>query len=879
MVCRAKNATAVDSVHHLKMLKYKGIFHVVVPAEDDLILFRSWYRLALFGLLLLPALVCQTIVPVIPMYVWEEWSEWAFAIMAGPERPGASPATQVTIIEIDRETEEKYGWPMDRRVVARGLEVLKKAGHPWLLSSLNFQETPESEDKAGANATLARAIRDYRRYIGSSLTVLRRETAEMSVDAEENVLPSSLIARGGRLPEEIPDLGLTFDEADRFLEGQRVVGMAPRYGTQSVIYCAPLYTHTTGADAVIAIPSAVAWAGALGTGRNITTSFGASWRHPRFRFPLHLAGKHCLSSPGTSTRKFFEARKIRILPFHELLTAKRLPDLRGHIALLANARMKSFLGPGAVAGKVGSGVVPEHYLNARFLDDLVSNRAIRRDALGDRTFLGSLPLVVGGALFVLSWWIPVPWLLGLTLMLFFGLLGWSYGLLVSSGQYIIPMQDFAALCLTGIGLAGFRGYLIYYGVKRGLQFRETLRQNLIGAGTLNQLTDGLAGFLKDEFRRPVFELISLNPAMHEAASSPEKVAEYLLSQGNGEAGHPGENCADETAYRQRSGGLFAVRGQVEIQTTIMGENRGLGYLKCLLRFDKWESPYMVDLMQRLRLVLGEQWERVERLNEQKIADYQTLMNNTRSRILEKFLSQSIVDKFQDGRTMEDNLNQVLNPRQTRAAVLQADIRGYSQLFGDKDPIVIVRMLQQYYGRTVDEAQKVAQVKLIGDCIFLFIEEENREGVTAVDLALHLAAILIRETEAENQRQKELGSDPVAFGIAIHFGDVIMGNLSSDNCIDYTVVGPHVNMTARMEELTKNPEVKQLLGPNGILLSMEAAEHLLRLEEVDPAGLDIAAMGLQIRSFPDIKKISYVKANAAATIIGLMSETEAEKKSA
>jgi class 3 adenylate cyclase len=48
------------------------------------------------------------------------------------------------------------------------------------------------------------------------------------------------------------------------------------------------------------------------------------------------------------------------------------------------------------------------------------------------------------------------------------------------------------------------------------------------------------------------------------------------------------------------------------------------------------------------------------------------------------------------------------------------------------------------------------------------------------------------------------------------------NLSSDSCIDYTVIGPNVNMVARLEEFTKNPKIGEILGELKVWAAAAAA---------------------------------------------------------
>ena len=48
--------------------------------------------------------------------------------------------------------------------------------------------------------------------------------------------------------------------------------------------------------------------------------------------------------------------------------------------------------------------------------------------------------------------------------------------------------------------------------------------------------------------------------------------------------------------------------------------------------------------------------------------------------------------------------------------------------------------------------------------------------------------------------------PLKFGISLHVGEVVYGNVGTDRRLDFTVIGPAVNESARLEELTKSLNV-------------------------------------------------------------------------
>ena len=62
--------------------------------------------------------------------------------------------------------------------------------------------------------------------------------------------------------------------------------------------------------------------------------------------------------------------------------------------------------------------------------------------------------------------------------------------------------------------------------------------------------------------------------------------------------------------------------------------------------------------------------------------------------------------------------------------------------------------------------------------------------------------MLDSLNAFNKKQKLKNRPEFQIGIGISFGDVIVGNIGSDKKMDYTVIGNMVNLSSKLEELTK-----------------------------------------------------------------------------
>lgn len=137
-------------------------------------------------------------------------------------------------------------------------------------------------------------------------------------------------------------------------------------------------------------------------------------------------------------------------------------------------------------------------------------------------------------------------------------------------------------------------------------------------------------------------------------------------------------------------------------------------------------------------------------------------------------------------------------------ILFSDIRGYTTLTEDLGASEVVALLNQYFETMVEAVFHCEGTldKFIGDALMavfgapLPLNPPEIHGWMAVKSALDMRK---RLKEFNDSRPGEI---PFRFGIGISSGEVVSGNIGSQKRMDYTVIGDAVNLSSRLEELTK-----------------------------------------------------------------------------
>ena len=133
------------------------------------------------------------------------------------------------------------------------------------------------------------------------------------------------------------------------------------------------------------------------------------------------------------------------------------------------------------------------------------------------------------------------------------------------------------------------------------------------------------------------------------------------------------------------------------------------------------------------------------------------------------------------------------------AVLFVDIRGFTTMSEALPPTTIVEILNRYLSLTTECIMRYHGTldKFVGDCTMAFwnapLPQED-----AVYLACCAAMDMVEGSKALGEELAAKYGRTVSFGVGVHVGPAVVGNIGAPQRMDYTAIGDTVNTSARLE---------------------------------------------------------------------------------
>ena len=146
----------------------------------------------------------------------------------------------------------------------------------------------------------------------------------------------------------------------------------------------------------------------------------------------------------------------------------------------------------------------------------------------------------------------------------------------------------------------------------------------------------------------------------------------------------------------------------------------------------------------------------------------------------------------------------------RAAIMICDLRDFTAISDNWPRDDVIELLNGYFDAISEPVARHGGeiLKFMGDGLLAIFPLSQPKACANL---LHALTEAREAMTALNETHQGSGRAPLNYGVGVHVGDVMYGNIGSRSRLDFTVIGPAVNMASRLETLTKQVGHKVLLS--------------------------------------------------------------------
>lgn len=224
---------------------------------------------------------------------------------------------------------------------------------------------------------------------------------------------------------------------------------------------------------------------------------------------------------------------------------------------------------------------------------------------------------------------------------------------------------------------------------------------------------------------------------------------------------------------------------------------------------------ILDLATRVkRIESGDYGQSLLVAGHDEIGELAKSVNNMASGLAEKEKVRDLLGKVVSHEIAEELLSKtiVLGGEEKIVTVLFADIKGFTSLCENTPPEKVLTLLNSYLSEitAVIEHHHGVVDKYTGDSVMALFGAPLTRNNDAQN-AIHTALAIQNAMTTLNQANRAAGLAEIDAGIGVHTGLVVAGNLGSQNRLNYTVIGDSVNLSARLEGLTRKYFVPNIVS--------------------------------------------------------------------
>lgn len=246
-----------------------------------------------------------------------------------------------------------------------------------------------------------------------------------------------------------------------------------------------------------------------------------------------------------------------------------------------------------------------------------------------------------------------------------------------------------------------------------------------------------------------------------------------------------------------------------------------------------------------QLALKRQKDEIERL-----ADGLEVRNRFIRNTFGRYLSDEVVAGL-----LESPEGLRLGGESRRVTILMSDLRGFTAVSERLGPEQVVRLLNTYLGAMAEIILRYHGTidEFVGDAILaIFGAPVSREDDACRAVACGVS--MQRAMQEVNAQLQAEGLPAIEMGVAIHTGDVVVGNIGSQRRTKYGIVGPPVNLAGRIESYTVGGQIlisEAALRETGPVVKVGGEIHIKAKGAAEPVTVyDLIGIGGEYNVYLD-----------------------------
>jgi adenylate cyclase len=150
----------------------------------------------------------------------------------------------------------------------------------------------------------------------------------------------------------------------------------------------------------------------------------------------------------------------------------------------------------------------------------------------------------------------------------------------------------------------------------------------------------------------------------------------------------------------------------------------------------------------------------------------------------------------------------LGGEKREVVILFADIRGFTPLAEGLSPEATIHLMNRFFSEMIEVIQRHHGiiVDFLGDAILAFFDPLDTTLPHTMRQALRCSLDMQQAMGEVNIPDGKMAAPPLNLGVGLHAGEVVVGNIGSENRVKYGIIGSAVNLASRIQSQAQGGEI-------------------------------------------------------------------------